>query len=105
MFNGRIGHRQEKRRLVSRATAALSLFLGFAIIVLAEATPASATTLNVCQRGCIYTQVAPALAAAHNGDTVLIGPGTYAGGITIDENVNLVGSGPGQTVISGGGPS
>ncbi|MGD0442051.1 MAG: hypothetical protein ABSB52_15675, partial [Acidimicrobiales bacterium] len=83
---------------------ALSLFLGFAIIVLAEATPASATTLNVCQRGCTYTQVAPALAAAHNGDTVLIGPGTYAGGITINENVNLVGSGPGRTVISGGGP-
>lgn len=104
MFNRRIGHRQEKGCLISRATAALSLFLGFAIILLAEATPASATTLNVCQRGCTYTQVAPALAAAHNGDTVLIGPGIYAGGITINENVNLVGSGPGRTVISGGGP-
>jgi hypothetical protein len=104
MFNGRIGHRQEKRRLIPRVTAALSLFLGFAIIVLAEATSASATTLNVCQRGCTYTQVAPALAAAHNGDSVVIGPGTYAGGIAIEESVNLVGSGPGRTVISGGGP-
>ena len=64
----------------------------------------SAATLSVCQSGCTYTQVAPALAAAHNGDTIVIGPGTYAGGITIAESVNLVGSGPGRTVISGGGP-
>ncbi len=36
MFNDRIGHRQEKGRLIGRTTAALSLFLGFAIIVLAR---------------------------------------------------------------------
>ena len=105
MFNERIGRRGEKRRLIGRATAALSLFLGFAIIVLAEATPASATTLNVCQRGCTC---APGRTGAGRGPQQRRGarrrPGAYAGGITIDDSVNLVGSGPGRTLISGGGP-
>ena len=45
----------------------------------------------------------PALAAAHRGDTITIGPGTYAGGVTIDVSVKLV-AGSGATIISGGGP-
>jgi hypothetical protein len=45
-----------------------------------------------------------ALAGAHDGDTIHIGPGTYTGGITIDANVSLVGSGAESTKISGGGP-
>jgi hypothetical protein len=65
---------------------------------------ASAATLNVCPSGCPYAQLAPALAAAKDGDTIKIAPGTYAGGVTIDVSVKLVGAGAGQTVISGGGP-
>ncbi len=75
-----------------------------AVLLLLGARPASAATLNVCQSGCPYTQLAPALAAAQSGDKVTIGPGTYAGGVTIDVSVKLVGSGPGATIISGGGP-
>jgi hypothetical protein len=65
---------------------------------------ASAATLNVCPSGCPYTQLAPALAAAHDGDTIKIGPGTYDGGVTIDVSVKLVGAGAGRTIIRGGGP-
>jgi hypothetical protein len=71
---------------------------------LVGARQASAATLNVCQSGCPYTQLAPALAAAHSGDTITIGPGTYAGGVTINVSVKLAGAGPDATIIKGGGP-
>ncbi|MGO8723031.1 MAG: hypothetical protein ACLQRM_09895, partial [Acidimicrobiales bacterium] len=54
--------------------------------------------------GCAYTQIAPAIAAASNGDTISVGPGTYLGGFTIDENLTLNGAGAQRTIISGGGP-
>jgi hypothetical protein len=60
--------------------------------------------VDVCPSGCPYTQIAPALAAAKNGDKIKIGPGTYDGGVTIDVSVKLVGAGAGRTTISGGGP-
>ena len=75
-----------------------------AVLLLLEPRPASAATLEVCQRGCLYTRLAPALAAAHSGDKIKIGPGTYAGGVTIDVSVKLAGAGPAATIISGGGP-
>ena len=49
-------------------------------------------------------QIAPALAAAKNGDTISIGAGTYDGGLTVEKSVKLVGAGSGRTTISGGGP-
>jgi hypothetical protein len=76
----------------------------FTALVLLGAGQASAATLNVCPSGCPHTQIAPALVAAKNGDTVKIGPGTYDGGVTIDVSVKLVGAGAGRTIISGGGP-
>jgi hypothetical protein len=75
-----------------------------AALLLIGAGRASAATLNVCPSGCPYTQLAPALAAAKDGDTIKIAPGTYAGGVTIDVSVKIVGAGPGSTTISGGGP-
>jgi hypothetical protein len=48
--------------------------------------------------------LAAALAAAHDGDTIQLGPGNYAGGVTIDASISLVGAGAGRTTISGGGP-
>jgi hypothetical protein len=65
---------------------------------------ASAARLNVCASGCPYTQLAPALAAAHDGDMMRIGPGTYEGGVTIDVSVKLAGAGASRTIINGGGP-
>src|SRR5262249_51861733 len=73
------------------------------LVVLAPGQ-ASAARLSVCASGCPYVQLAPALAAAHDGDTIRLGPGTYDGGVTIDVSVRLVGAGAGRTIISGGGP-
>ena len=85
-------------------TRLLLCISAMAVVLLVGARQASAATLNVCQSGCPYAQLAPALAAAHGGDTIRIAPGTYAGGVTIEVSVNLVGAGPGATIISGGGP-
>lgn len=75
-----------------------------ATLMLAFPGQAAAATLNVCPNGCPYSQVAPALAAARNGDTIRIGPGTYAGGLKIELSVKLLGAGAGRTIIKGGGP-
>jgi hypothetical protein len=64
----------------------------------------AATALNVCPSGCAFNQIAPAVAAAKDGDTISVAPGTYAGGFTIDASVKLAGAGPDRTIISGGGP-
>lgn len=92
------------RRLVWRGTARLVLIISLvAAMLIAGADRASAATLNVCVHGCPFSQLAPAVAAASNGDTITIGPGTYAGGVTVDVNVQIVGAGPRATIIKGGG--
>jgi hypothetical protein len=68
----------------------------------AGAGAASAATLTVCPSGCQYSQIGPAVAAADNGDTIKVGPGTCQGGITIDVSVKLAGAGAGSTIIRGG---
>jgi hypothetical protein len=78
--------------------------LACAVAALLGAGQASAATLKVCQSACPYAQLAPAVAAAQSGDKIKIGPGTYAGGVTIDVSVKLVGAGANRTIISGGGP-
>src|SRR5215831_6593609 len=71
-------------------------------LVWAGAGAASAATLTVCPSGCQYRQIGPAVAAASNGDTIRVGPGTYQGGITINVSVRMAGAGPGSTIIRGG---
>jgi hypothetical protein len=95
------------RRLADLSRAGRLALLAPAVAVVVPVVgiaQASAATVDVCPSGCPYTQLAPALAAAHSGDTITIGPGTYAGGVTIDVSVRLLGAGPGATVIRGGGP-
>ena len=102
---GGVNHRRRRLPLCLGGAGRLVLLMPVvAVLLLVGARQAPAATLNVCQNGCPYTQLAPALAAAHSGDTITIGPGTYAGGVTIDVSVKLAGAGPGATVISGGGP-
>jgi hypothetical protein len=64
----------------------------------------AASTLTVCPSGCAFTQVATAVLAAKDGDTISVASGTYAGGFTIDASVRLVGAGADRTIITGGGP-
>jgi hypothetical protein len=64
----------------------------------------AADTLCVGDRPGCYATIQDALDAAHDGDTIRVGPGSFAGGITIDKSVDLVGAGAKATVIDGGGP-
>jgi hypothetical protein len=83
------------------------LLVGLAVAATAIASgpgQASAATLTVCPSGCAFTQIAPALAGATDGDTISVGPGTYDGGFTIDNSIKLTGAGAAKTIISGGGP-
>jgi len=67
-----------------------------------RALPASGASLCVGNgAGCLQT-IQAALDAAHDGDTIHVGPGTFAGGLTIAKSVRLVGSGARSTLIRGG---
>jgi hypothetical protein len=89
------------RRLLSAVGVAAIGLVGAGV----AARPALADTLCVdaTKPGC-FAQLQPALDAAGAGDTIAIGPGTFAGGITILKSVQLVGVAAGATVIRGGGP-
>jgi hypothetical protein len=65
--------------------------------------PALAADLCVGGPGCFAT-IQDAVDAAGDGDTIRIGAGTFAGGITIDKSVSLVGVSATVTRIVGGGP-
>jgi hypothetical protein len=68
----------------------------------ADARPAVTLCVGGGQ-GCFAT-VQAAVVAAQSGDTIRIAAGTFAGGITIDKSVQLVGAGAAATTIRGGGP-
>jgi nitrous oxidase accessory protein len=80
-------------------TAALRLLLAPALIAAALASGGAArgAVLRV-QAG---ESIAAALAAAHPGDTVRVGPGSYRENLVIDKPLTLEGAG--RPVLSGGG--
>src|SRR4051812_16209305 len=84
-----------KRLLVAVCAATFVLFAGVGM--------AHAATLCVGGAKC-FAQLQPAVDAAHDGDTIRIGPGTFAGGVTIDVSVDVRGAGMSATIITGGGP-
>jgi hypothetical protein len=75
-----------------------------AVLLGVAARPAAAATLCVGPQAGCFAQIQPAVDAAHDGDTIAIGAGTFSGGITIDKSVRVQGSGAARTVIKGGGP-
>jgi hypothetical protein len=80
------------------------LLLAICVVVGATAGPATAADLCVgASAGCFAT-LQGAVGAAHDGDTIHLRHGTFAGGVTIDKSVALVGAGSHSTVIAGGGP-
>src|SRR5439155_22443103 len=86
-------------QLILAVSAAAAALVGSG----ATASSARAATLCVGGAGCFST-IQAAVSAAHDGDTVTIGSGTFAGGVTIDVSVDVRGAGAGATVIKGGGP-
>ena len=85
--------------------AACVALLGAAGVGLVAGSAAAAGTLcvDLSKPGCFAT-IQTALNAASDGDTIQIGRGTFAGGITIDKSIQLVGAGASATIIRGGGP-
>ena len=68
------------------------------------AQPALATDLCVGSKPSCFATIQAAVDAAHDGDTIKVSVGTFAGGITIDKSVRLIGAGAHATTIKGGGP-
>jgi hypothetical protein len=70
------------------------------LAVLGPIMPVQAATLQVGP-GAPYAQPSTAIAAAHDGDTVLIAPGTYFDCAIVGRNdLTIAGSGPGATVLT-----
>ena len=91
--------------LVVAVTTALGGGPGLADQHSAAAAPnASAGRLCVGSGPGCYATIQAAVDAAHDGDTIAVEPGTFAGAITIDVSIKLAGAGAGRTIISGGGP-
>jgi hypothetical protein len=82
----------------------LSLVTGM-MTALAE-QPAGAVPHSLCVgtgTSCFPT-LQRAVNVAHDGDTIVLGAGSYSGGVTIDVSITLQGAGADATIISGGGP-
>ena len=86
-----------------RLQAQILALVGLAALVMAlvAAAPASAATLKVCATGCEYTTIGAALAAATDGDRIVIGAGTYVERVTISDDVSVMGAGSSKTIIQG----
>jgi hypothetical protein len=54
-------------------------------------------------RGC-YPTLQAALDRSHDGDTIQVGRGTFAGGVTVRTSVRIAGTGAWSTILRGGGP-
>ncbi len=91
-----------RKSMVRRLAPAVSAILAVAAVAGVFAQSALAANLCVGSKPGCYVTLQAAVGAAHNGDTIAIAPGTYAGGVTIDVSVKLVGAGAGSTVIRGG---
>jgi hypothetical protein len=85
-----------RRRVLA---AAITVVTAGGLALAAE--PAQAASLCVGGGGC-YPTIQAAVDAAHAGDTITIGAGTFAGGVTITKRLHLQGSGATSTVIRGG---
>lgn len=89
---------------MNRTLASLALVLIAAAISASASGARTMSTLCVGAHAGCYATLQEAVDAAHDGDTITIAPGRYAGGVTIDVSVDIRGAGAGATTIAGGGP-
>jgi nitrous oxidase accessory protein NosD len=85
------------------AAAATVLFA-----LLCASSASAAGTITVCGSGCDSTTIQGGIGLATDGDTINVGPGTYAEDVTVNKSVTLVGAGSGTSgsivkgVVGGG---
>ena len=95
----------------ARISAVRALFIRSmmmsAFVLVAGAASMRAATLCVAEHGhsSCYSSISAALAAASAGDTVQVGPGTYAEDVTITKSISLVGQNSASTIIDATGKS
>jgi hypothetical protein len=62
---------------------------------------------DVCASGCFFSSVQAAIDAASSGETIRLCPGIFAGNLTIDRGLTLIGAGDGNgagnTILQGTG--
>ena len=90
-----------------RKIRAALIAVALTAIVLAiapAASGASAANVRCVGHPPCFATLQKAIDAAHDGGVILVEPGTYAGGVTIDKSVKVIGSGASRTIIKGGGP-
>ena len=80
------------------------------VVALVAAFPAGSAARRASASVCVgggngcYATLQDALDHAPDGGVVRLGPGTFAGGVTVLKSVTIEGAGPAATIISGGGP-
>lgn len=90
-------------RIVARSSGAglRCLALALVLIILSGHVPADIIVVDD-DRG-PWRDLQAALDTAVPGDAVLVMPGTYTGPFTVAEGIELIGSGPGHTILTGEG--
>jgi hypothetical protein len=88
------------------AVLRLSVVALAASVALGEAGEGAlaAKPITVCTVGCDFTSIQAAIGAVDATGTIQVAAGVYAGGLTIDKSLRLVGAGTGETTIDGGSP-
>ena len=89
------------RKRIALAAALSSLL---AIVPATASAHRSGASLCVGSGSGCFSTIQAAVDAAHSGDVIQVGSGTFAGGIAIDTSVKLIGAGAEATIIDGGGP-
>ena len=97
-----LGRRLEKESGMKRL--GIGLVLGLLAVAPTGLASSGGRTLCVGHGHQCFATIQAAVDAAHDGDTVAVAPGRYAGGVTIDKSIRLAGAGARETVIKGGGP-
>ncbi len=90
---------------VGSAADKLLITFGCAIViaggVACNPAPAKNALCVGSESGC-YSTLKAAIAAAHAGNAIRIGPGTFAGGVIVNVSVSIIGAGASSTIIRGG---
>jgi len=84
------------------ATLLLALTLAAAGIAGSRLLAADGTIVVAADGSGDYTTITKAVAAAHDGDTLMIRPGDYTDAVVIDKDITLMGDGPRDEIVIGG---